>query len=74
MKETKNLKVKTTYPSTRPPFNEWCNMFKVSSMHIDRKPIENANRIMALWDGYLNTKRLFVKFEKALISPEFAHH
>ena len=74
MKKTESLKVKTTYPDNKPTFNEWCTMFRVSSLHIDRKPIQNANRIMALWDGYLNTKELFVKFDKILNFPEFANH
>jgi len=51
----------TTYPSERPDFNKWCDMFKVSSLYVDREGKNNANRIMSLWDGFAKTKELFIK-------------
>lgn len=55
------VKVKsTTYPKERPNFNDWCEMFKVSSMYIDREGMNKANRIMSLWDGFAKTKQYFV--------------
>lgn len=62
------LKVKTTLPDQRPSFTEWCKMFNVSKMYVDRTPIQNANRIMSLWDGYLNTKELFIKTDNLIPS------
>ena len=59
-----NLKVKTTYPEKKPSFQEWCEMFRVSSLYVDRTPIQNANRIMELWDGYIGTKSVFIKLGK----------
>jgi hypothetical protein len=55
------IKVKSIYPKERIPFNEWCVMFKVSTRYQDRTCIHNAERIMSLWDGYLGTKRIYVK-------------
>ena len=52
---------KTTYPTNRPPFNEWCEEFKVSTRYIDQSPIENAKRIMQLWNGLLKMKTTFKK-------------
>jgi hypothetical protein len=54
-------KVKSIYPKDKPSFNEWCSQFKVSSLYTDRQGINNAQRIMSLWDGYTNTKQFFVK-------------
>jgi hypothetical protein len=58
----KNLKVKTIVPLERPSFNEWCEMFKVSTQYIDKAAIRNAERIMSLWDGCLGTKNNYIKF------------
>jgi len=55
-----NINVKTTYPTDRPNFNDWCKEFKFGCRHIDRSGVHNAQRIMALWDGFLNTKINFV--------------
>lgn len=63
-----SLKVKTTHPTDRPSFSEWCKMFNVSRLYVDRTPIQNANRIMSLWDGYLNTKELFIRLDKLIPS------
>lgn len=57
----KQIKVKSSYPKSRPSFNDWCAMFKVSSLYVDREGINNAQRIMSLWDGYTNTKQFFIK-------------
>jgi hypothetical protein len=55
------IKVKSTYPAERIPFNEWCEMFKVSTRYVDKTYIHNAERIMALWDGCLGTKEKYIK-------------
>ena len=55
------LNVKSTYPVNKPAFNEWCEMFKVSTLYIDRSGYDNAQRIMELWDGFAKTKQYFIK-------------
>ena len=55
------LKVKTTYPDNQPDFNAWCEMFKVSTRYPDKTPIENAKRIMELWDGLIRMKQFYKK-------------
>ena len=57
------LQVKTTTPTNRPTFNEWCEQFNVSRLYQSREGIDNAQRIMSLWDGYTKTKQLFVNFK-----------
>jgi hypothetical protein len=52
---------KTTYPTNQPTFNDWCEEFKVSTRYTDQSPIENAKRIMQLWDGLLKMKTTFKK-------------
>ena len=42
--------------------NEWCKEFNVSSRVIkDATPLNNAQRIMELWDGFHNMKEKFIK-------------
>jgi hypothetical protein len=53
-------KVTTIYPKTRPSFNEWCQQFNVSRQYISREGINNAQRIMSLWDGFSRNKQYFV--------------
>lgn len=57
------LQVKTSYPTERPTFNDWCKQFNVSRLYQSREGIDNAQRIMSLWDGYARTKQLFVNFK-----------
>jgi hypothetical protein len=57
------LQIKTTTPTSRPTFNEWCKLFNVSRLYQSREGIDNAQRIMSLWDGYSQTKQLFVNFK-----------
>jgi hypothetical protein len=54
-------KTRTLIPQHRPPFNEWCEMFNVSRSYVRREGINNAQRIMSLWDGFAKTKELFIK-------------
>jgi hypothetical protein len=50
------------YPKNRPSMNEWCKEFNVSSRVIkDTTPLNNAQRIMELWDGFHNMKEKFIK-------------
>jgi len=53
------LQIKTTYPTERLSFNDWCKQFNVSRMYQSREGIDNAQRIMSLWDGYSRTKTIF---------------
>lgn len=55
------LNVRSSYPSEKPNFNDWCKMFKVSTLYVDRTGYDNAQRIMELWDGYTKTKQHFIK-------------
>jgi hypothetical protein len=55
------LKVRTTYPTNQPSFNDWCKEFKFGSRCVKREGIDNANRIMQLWDGFMKTKEKFIK-------------
>lgn len=57
------LQVRTTIPTDRPSFNDWCKEFNVSRSYQSREGIDNAQRIMSLWDGYSRTKQLFVNFK-----------
>jgi len=53
-------KVKSVYPSEKPSFNDWCKMFNVSQLYVERSGLNNAQRIMQLWDGFHNTKQFFI--------------
>jgi hypothetical protein len=55
------MKVRSIYPTDKPSFNEWCKMFNVSKLYADRTGINNAQRIMELWDGFANMKQYFIK-------------
>jgi len=55
-----NLNVKTIYPTDRPNYNEWCKQFNVSRLYQSREGINNAQRIMSLWDSFTKTKLKFV--------------
>ena len=57
------LQFKTSYPTEKLSFNEWCRQFNVSRLYQLREGIDNAQRIMSLWDGYSRTKQLFVNFK-----------
>lgn len=57
------LQVKTIYPKDRPSFNDWCKLFNVSRLYIEREGINNAQRIMSLWDGYSETKKYFTNIK-----------
>lgn len=50
---------KTCYPMDRPDFNTWCKMFNVSKEYADKTGIQNAQRIMQLWNGYDKMKDIF---------------
>lgn len=52
---------KTTQPTNRPDFLEWCNMLKVSTKDNNANPVDNLQRLTKLWNGYLNMKEDFVK-------------
>jgi len=39
-----------TLPINKPPYNEWCKEFKVSSRVQKREGIDRANTIMAQWN------------------------
>lgn len=52
---------KTTYPDQKIEYNEWCKLFKFGSRYQSKEGINNAMRIMSLWDGYHNHKNYFVK-------------
>lgn len=59
---TTQIKVTSIYPTDKPDFNTWCNMFKVSSrLTKDDTPLTNAQRIMELWNGWDNMKEKFIK-------------
>jgi hypothetical protein len=55
------LKVRSIYPENQPSYNEWCEEFKFGTRYQKREGIENANRIMELWDSYMNTKEKFIR-------------
>lgn len=57
------MQVKTIIPENRPSYNEWCKEFKVGIRHVKRDGIDNALRIMQLWDSYYKVKQLFVNFK-----------
>jgi len=57
------LQIKTTYPADKLTFNEWCEQFNVSRLYQCREGIDNAQRIMSLWDGYSQTKQMFKKIK-----------
>jgi len=57
------LQVKTSYPTEKPSFNDWCEQFNVSRLYQSREGIDNAQRIMSLWDGYSHTKQIFVNIK-----------
>lgn len=59
MQQSKNHHVKTIFPSERPSFNEWCKLFNVSALYKGREGMNNAQRIMSLWNGYSNNKEYF---------------
>lgn len=48
----KVLNVKSIYPVSRPSYNEWCKEFNFGARCVNREGINNAQRIMALWDGF----------------------
>jgi hypothetical protein len=52
--------VKTIYPTDRPNYNEWCKQFNVSRLYQSREGINNAQRIMSLWDSFSENKLKFV--------------
>ena len=54
------MKVKTIYTTPRPSFNDWCKEFNVSRLYVPREGIDNAQRIMQLWDGFSKCKNIFV--------------
>jgi len=54
------LNVKTIYPTDRPSYNEWCKQFNVSRLYQSREGINNAQRIMSLWDSFTKNKIKFV--------------
>lgn len=45
----KHLNVRTL-PTEQPPYNEWCEEFKVSSRVQKREGIDRANLIMSEWN------------------------
>ena len=45
----KHLNVRTL-PIEKPPYNEWCEEFKVSSRVQKREGIDRANLIMSQWN------------------------
>jgi hypothetical protein len=55
------LKVKSVYPVNQPSYNDWCKEFKFGTRSAKREGIDNANRIMQLWDSYMKTKEKFIK-------------
>jgi hypothetical protein len=55
------LRVTSIYPTNQPEFNDWCKEFKFGSRCVKREGINNANRIMQLWDGFMKTKDKFIK-------------
>ena len=57
------MQVKTIIPDNRPSYNEWCKEFNVGIRHANREGIDNALRIMQLWDSYYKVKLLFVNFK-----------
>lgn len=52
---------KTTQPTDRPDFLEWCNTLKVATADKDMRPIDKITRLTKLWNGYLDMKEDFVK-------------
>lgn len=54
------MKIKTLIPTDRLPFNEWCKLFNVSRLYVDRTGINNAQKIMELWNGYSGQKEIFI--------------
>jgi hypothetical protein len=54
------LNVKTIIPENRPNYNEWCKQFNVSRLYQSREGINNAQRIMSLWDSFSENKLKFV--------------
>lgn len=52
---------KTIYPNDKPPFNEWCNQFRVSSMYIPQH-----NSYATLQDSKVNNffKKLVLQISK----------
>ena len=57
------LQVKTIIPENRPSCNEWCKEFNFGARYSKREGIDNALRIMQLWDSYYKVKLLFVNFK-----------
>ena len=57
------MKVKTIYITPRPSFNDWCREFNVSRLYTPRQGIDNAQRIMELWDGFSKCKNIFIKIK-----------
>jgi hypothetical protein len=55
-----NLKVRSIYPIDRPSYNEWCREFNFGARYVKREGIDNAQRIMSLWDSSINMKKKFV--------------
>jgi len=54
---------KTSYPKERPSFNEWCKEFNFGIRYAHREGINNAQRIMSLWDGFAKTKQIFINLK-----------
>ena len=64
----KQLNVRTL-PTEQPPYNEWCEEFKVSSRVQEREGIDRANTIMAEW----NHKQFKNNIKQSTMNEKISH-
>ena len=54
------LNVRTIQPVNRPDYNTWCKEFNFGARYARREGIDNAMRIMSLWDGFAKMKEIYI--------------